>query len=1024
MQSLFEQSHNTLSPLFISSWDISKAFDSLSKNTLRYSWIRLGVPAQIADLIVSVDEKGHTIIRTPYSQTLWNNHEYQGFKSTRYYFDAKRGAGQGDVGSPLNWVAAFDILLCALSSVEDGRFYILRHNDLLWSSDEIAYADDLVSATSTISGLQLKADIVSAYAIIFGLDIATSKLRTFLHHPSGKKPNSSPQRITIHTSGWIPTHIRIATSGKLKALGKIYDISSIDLHKTQYEETLLRAQKSCNILQRTRGSHKNLTMVARTCVAKRVEYTGKFSSWGPQRLAAIDAAFSTLYKRLSNNIFSYPHDLLYLPLHMGGLDFHLTSDGIHTAKLSMLQRHLVGTEPIKMTINTLLFHSYSQGTQTPPSHHPITISPPTITKFSPYWADSISQFTSQGLLRLTRTGHIPPQSPFTPINFSSSVVNPSTHMWMTQRHIHNISDLFSNSPDTLNSSWHDFSRTPGANIPETQTTLPPNVPVPIRPHQFWAPSTDSAANDHSIVEIMGYSSLNPPIVNIREWKISVPTEYIGTYGDAVCPQTRLLHGGATSINLPLKEALGLHPRRVFLGKPPILSTNLRRNIDIVSTPTLYASPPFEHVPPSWLPQELLDNLPPLGEVDIFTDGSWSEAGTKWAHITHNSPTFTGTAGLVIISRSLDWMNLPILTMHISHGSLLDTNSAFSMELLALLTALSILHLTNSKASILSDCQSVIRKLTKLLSSPTALRASARDISFLSAALAYLKQRGTLQWIKGHPERYEPDESLWTREMWGNHLADRVASGTITSSTSYQYKKDSDYIFELIPLPAQNATSLSTSLLPPDFWYFGKEDGQITSGSILDAIKTQRLDSYIKKRDANRRLRDLPPKWSTYNIPLMGTLWQLSAHPQSRTVRNRIIYDKHWHGGNIAKSLTDPTQIIIQSKCPLCHNADSAAHWITECTTPRAVAIRTDTIKSLQSLINTLSNSFPDHSHRIQGFGEDFLSFITGPNKSPDVWRGLWTTGQLNCLRRGGELAYFPYIAVTQLKKLFLQLGRK
>ena len=147
--------------------------------------------------------------------------------------------------------AAFDILLCALSSVEDGRFYILRHNDLLWSSDEIAYADDLVSATSTISGLQLKADIVSAYAIIFGLDIATSKLRTFLHHPSGKKPNSSPQRITIHTSGWIPTHIRIATSGKLKALGKLYDISSIDLHKTQYEETLLRAQKSCNILQRT-----------------------------------------------------------------------------------------------------------------------------------------------------------------------------------------------------------------------------------------------------------------------------------------------------------------------------------------------------------------------------------------------------------------------------------------------------------------------------------------------------------------------------------------------------------------------------------------------------------------------------------------------------------------------------------------------------------------------------------------------------------------------------------------------------
>ena len=67
LQALFEQSAETEAPLFLSSWDISKAFDSLSKQALRFSWIRLGVPTHIADFLVSLDEMGHTIVRTPYS---------------------------------------------------------------------------------------------------------------------------------------------------------------------------------------------------------------------------------------------------------------------------------------------------------------------------------------------------------------------------------------------------------------------------------------------------------------------------------------------------------------------------------------------------------------------------------------------------------------------------------------------------------------------------------------------------------------------------------------------------------------------------------------------------------------------------------------------------------------------------------------------------------------------------------------------------------------------------------------------
>jgi len=80
LQVMFEQSARFQSPLYISSWDISKAFDSLSKNVLRFSWVRLGVPPAMADFLVSLDEDGHTLVRTADSRKFWKKHRYKGFK--------------------------------------------------------------------------------------------------------------------------------------------------------------------------------------------------------------------------------------------------------------------------------------------------------------------------------------------------------------------------------------------------------------------------------------------------------------------------------------------------------------------------------------------------------------------------------------------------------------------------------------------------------------------------------------------------------------------------------------------------------------------------------------------------------------------------------------------------------------------------------------------------------------------------------------------------------------------------------
>ena len=47
------------------------------------------------------------------------------------------------------------------------------------STQAIAYADDLLSVSSTITSLQQQADLVAAFAAIFELDLAHTKFRVY-----------------------------------------------------------------------------------------------------------------------------------------------------------------------------------------------------------------------------------------------------------------------------------------------------------------------------------------------------------------------------------------------------------------------------------------------------------------------------------------------------------------------------------------------------------------------------------------------------------------------------------------------------------------------------------------------------------------------------------------------------------------------------------------------------------------------------------------------------------------------------
>ena len=99
------------------------------------------------------------------------------------------------------------------------------------------------------------------------------------------------------------------STGVLKSLGMLYDISAPNLHETQFHATKLRAQKSCNIISRTRGAAKNLRSVVSSVIVKRVEYTGKFAAWTAKQYEELDDVFTHMYKQMSANNNSYPTSL-------------------------------------------------------------------------------------------------------------------------------------------------------------------------------------------------------------------------------------------------------------------------------------------------------------------------------------------------------------------------------------------------------------------------------------------------------------------------------------------------------------------------------------------------------------------------------------------------------------------------------------------------------------------------------------------------------------------------------------------
>jgi len=212
-----ETAREWASAIYISSWDVKRAFDSISREYQIAALVRVGIPPATAEYLINLDGGGEIAVRSPLNET--NNLSAGGWDNIRddgYLFQAGRGTGLGDPLSPLIFACCLDPLVCALADVQGGGFHVQDLEQMSSAVPDVAYVDDEISITGSFDTLQVKADIMSAFAMVINIELSLKKLRTFAVY-WGNPSRPAHEHLVVHVRadgvGWSPIPVKLLGIG-------------------------------------------------------------------------------------------------------------------------------------------------------------------------------------------------------------------------------------------------------------------------------------------------------------------------------------------------------------------------------------------------------------------------------------------------------------------------------------------------------------------------------------------------------------------------------------------------------------------------------------------------------------------------------------------------------------------------------------------------------------------------------------------------------------------------------------------
>eukprot|EP01041_Mallomonas_annulata_P042122 gene42122-biopygen5635 len=1016
-----EEAQELKLPIHRSSWDMTKAFDTVSKNAMMIAWLRLGVPLDIALWLVELDRSGVTIVRTPAAKKAWKDRHYQGIQAPgNLYsasmrpitpnqllsavlaeaFDAERGTGQGDVTSPLCWTALFDILLRMLDAVDRDPFMCRGANGRLYCAGETAFADDMESTTATNTAMQIKAEVVSAFCLIFELSISPAKLRRYFQDWSRNVTAAELVDMIVYTSGWQPYTVKIEVEGNTPYLGGQYPITSKDA-KEMLNDMLDTARRHCQGILHTSGSPTSKLMAVTISTHKKIQYIAKISSYSLAQYRQLDKIFAAYYRRITMNMTGYPTALMHIATERGGLGIPRLSDLIQQDKLGAIWQGLEHTDKNLMAIQGLLERALRQGGHTTGTYG-VQIQHD-YKDGEMQWIRSVAEWLQEDGLYLTKAQ----QQGRTLDNtiYGSTGIRQRDNDELQKLGITTLADIYHIEEATPEATWklprhlkleYILDGLPSAATITTSYTM--------KVGQYWEiTSGTTATRKGTIIEIKGWDTLTNNLT------VGLWIQYAG--------EIWLRHGHKEDIRqLDLRETTATLRRQLYLGQ--IRHTHYRRHRRVLHTCCRHQPNPTTQTTPTygWL-HFIREQEPQIPNPCIYTDGSWAHTDITMRTVLKPSgeaPSTRASASVIVINGT-NWQDYPQIVLHITEGEMMMCKSAFTMEYMALAAATAIKTEIQTQEPIRTDCQAVVKILASRHYHLRQKNTTHRTL--LQYATMHIEQGQCLpEHLMGHPERREPNREKWTRDQWGNHLADRAAEGDTGLFTKLIYK-------------AITARQLSGELTIPGQWYLGDENTIPDDGELIQHRATARLHrEYLLHRDQHRTG---PAIWQTNTAGLAAQSYGINTQSSimSRSTFSRLIYDKGWHGGNISKNSTTAEEHQETSRCVLCTEQDSQYHWICECTGAENAEARLTMCTEAHKLANDMMRGHTGPTGEYSGLGTAiqaingyYLDHYQRPRPGSErIWLNNWNQDQI--MHITDMIGPIAMTDVTKLRKICVRWGK-
>ena len=457
--------------------------------------------------------------------------------------------------------------------------------------------------------------------------------------------------------------------------------------------------------------------------------------------------------------------------------------------------------------------------------------------------------------------------------------------------------------------------------------------------------------------------------------------------------------------------LGMKTKRVTLTPKVSISNNTYRTITHIWSEW---SPLEKLIPSNTINmfEDIYDALGPnwKDKWEIYVDGSWKREGGKLESIfDDDAANTTFSASLVLIARDNNWKCKQILSISIIADPDEDhCSSAFDMELTAVTAGLKLIQYRNLDAVIFSDCKSVMDTLRQT----TKLRQWSKksNLTLLKAGSTIYKD---VYKVKSHPEQVEKNKRKWTRQMWGNDLADRSASGLTIDEISCELPNSQPTVLTLQLSLVRKTISLDEKC------YWVDKNLQPITQPFEELVPPARLKRYLSDRDSSRITRDplLLPQWAGRQVKFASLACELKHRTLADRARMiRILWDWNEHGGNLRKQDKTGRE---KGYCNMCiQTPDSQRHWICNCPNMGAVKIRKDTADKLSTFLT--KTSFQD------GADGAFAKVYIDHNKhsqDPNLFQ-LGMLSNLDILHLESKLSHLdvPYILSENTRKRWRNLA--